>query len=152
MTLAASRCSKSSTKSNACPAKWVPVLRRRTCASKEVEQDAGSIERDPVRVGAADQALCQACGACCAYSAEWPRFSLESEAELARIPPAYVDDANGRMRCTGDRCTALAGEVGVAVSCLVYGVRPLVCRECQPGDPECATARRRHGLPPLSFA
>ena len=101
---------------------------------------------------AADQALCQSCGACCAYSAAWPRFSLESDAALALIPPAYVDDPRGRMRCAGDRCTALTGDVGVGVSCVVYAVRPLVCRECQPGDPECQMARRRHGLAPVILA
>jgi Fe-S-cluster containining protein len=103
-------------------------------------------------MSAAGEALCQSCGACCAYSPDWPRFSLESDAALALIPPAYVDDARGRMRCAGDRCTALTGKVGVAVSCAVYAVRPLVCGECQPGDPECQTARRRHGLPPVTRA
>jgi Fe-S-cluster containining protein len=89
---------------------------------------------------------CQACGACCAYSAEWPRFSLESEAALALIPAGCVDDAAGRMRSEGDRCTALAGEVGRATACTVYAVRPLVCRDCEPGDPECLLARARYGL------
>jgi uncharacterized protein len=100
----------------------------------------------------ADEAPCQSCGACCAYSAEWPRFSLESEAALALIPPAYVDDANGRMRCAGNRCTALTGEVGVATACAIYAVRPEVCRACEPGDPECNIARRHHGLAPLNSA
>lgn len=90
---------------------------------------------------------CQACGACCATSAEWPRFSLESEEEIARIPAAHVDDAAGRMRSVDDRCTALAGAVGTFTACTVYAVRPLVCRECQPGDPECLMARARWGLP-----
>jgi uncharacterized protein len=94
-------------------------------------------------------ALCQACGACCAYSREWPRFSTEDDAELARIPPALVDDGQGRMRCEGDRCTALVGDVGIATSCAIYAVRPHVCRTCQPGDPECTMARQRHGLAPL---
>ena len=102
-----------------------------------------------MKSSAADEALCQSCGACCAYSAEWPRFSLETDAALAAIPPAYVDDARGRMRCVGDRCSALVGAVGSATSCVVYAVRPQVCRECMPGDPECAMARRRHGLPEI---
>ncbi|RAI38345.1 zinc/iron-chelating domain-containing protein [Rhodoplanes roseus] len=89
---------------------------------------------------------CQACGACCATSAEWPRFSLESDEVLALIPAAFVDDPNGRMRCEGDRCSALLGEVGKATACAVYTVRPEVCRTCQPGDPECRMARARHGL------
>jgi uncharacterized protein len=94
---------------------------------------------------------CQSCGACCAYSAEWPRFSLESEAALAQIPPAYVDDANGRMRCVGNRCTALTGNVGLATACAIYPVRPEVCRACEPGDPECTIARQHHGLAPLTM-
>jgi len=89
---------------------------------------------------------CQACGACCAFSAEWPRFSLESDADLDRIPRAFVDDARGRMRCVGDRCSALAGEVGMATSCTIYAVRPEVCRACLPGDDACRIARERFGL------
>ncbi|BBK43474.1 zinc/iron-chelating domain-containing protein [Allostella vacuolata] len=91
-------------------------------------------------------ALCRSCGACCAYSADWPRFSLEDDAALARIPEALVSASRGGMRCEGDRCAALAGEVGVAASCSIYADRPLVCRDCLPGDDACLTARRRHGL------
>jgi Fe-S-cluster containining protein len=127
-------------------------LRKRTCADKKLEQDGVSTESHPVPASAAAEALCQSCGACCAYAADWPRFSLESDATLALIPPAYVDDANGRMRCAGNRCAALTGEVGAAVACAVYAARPLVCRECQPGDPECQIARRHHGLPPVTRA
>jgi uncharacterized protein len=68
--------------------------------------------------------ICQSCGACCAYSANWPR-------------------------CDGDRCAALAGKIGVATSCTIYDVRPEVCRSCMPGDAECDMARKRHGLPRL---
>src|SRR5258708_7162986 len=90
--------------------------------------------------------LCQSCGACCATSADWPRFSLESDAALALIPQTLVDDAQGKMRCEGDRCAALTGKVGVATACSIYAVRPDVCRACQPGDPECSIARARYGL------
>lgn len=90
--------------------------------------------------------VCQDCGACCAFSREWPRFSLEDDAALARIPQDLVDDGEGRMRCEGDRCAALAGEVGVATSCTIYEVRPDVCRACLPGDDACLMARHRYGL------
>lgn len=90
--------------------------------------------------------MCQACGACCSFSADWPRFSLEDDAALDRIPRSFVDDSLGRMRCEGDRCAALVGDVGVATSCAVYAVRPDVCRACVPGDDACAMARRRFRL------
>jgi Fe-S-cluster containining protein len=89
---------------------------------------------------------CQACGACCSYSAEWPRFSLEDDVALERIPPGFVDDEGGRMRCDGDRCAALVGEVGKTTACAVYAVRPDVCRACLPGDDECRKARSRFNL------
>jgi hypothetical protein len=94
-------------------------------------------------------ALCQTCGACCAFSREWPRFSTEDDADLDRIPAAFVDAGQGGMRCDGDRCSALVGDVGVAASCAVYAVRPQVCRTCVPGDDECRKARRRFGLAAL---
>ena len=95
-------------------------------------------------------ALCRSCGACCAYSGEWPRFSTETDAELDRIPPQFVDAGGARMHCNGDRCAALQGDIGVATACAVYAVRPQVCRTCAPGDDACTMARARHGLPPVS--
>ncbi len=92
------------------------------------------------------QAICQACGACCAYSAEWPRFSLEDDAPLALIPRNYVDASDSRMRCDGNRCAALIGVIGVSTSCAVYAVRPDVCRTCVPNDDACVTARRHFNL------
>jgi len=93
-----------------------------------------------------DAESCRSCGACCSFSAEWPRFALESDADLARIPAAFVDDERGRMRCHGNRCSALIGEVGVSTACAVYAARPDVCRACTPGDDACRTARRGFGL------
>jgi Fe-S-cluster containining protein len=89
---------------------------------------------------------CRTCGACCAFSRDWPRFTTENEDHLQRIPRQLVDDGLGRMRCTGDRCSALLGEVGVSVTCAIYDVRPDVCRDCTPGDEACLMARRRFDL------
>ena len=94
-----------------------------------------------------DQASCQACGAGCAFSRDWPRFSTEDDADLDRIPCELVDDGLGRMRCDGDRCAALLGEVGVSTACAIYEIRPEVCRACVPGDDACRMARRAFGLP-----
>ncbi len=98
----------------------------------------------------ADDNPCQACGACCGYSANWPRFSTEEDAALDLIPPALDNDRGSGMRCDADRCSALAGKIGEATSCAIYAVRPEVCRTCMPGDAECAMARRKFGLPALA--
>jgi uncharacterized protein len=92
---------------------------------------------------------CQSCGACCAYSANWPRFSVETDEALALIPEELVNDRMSGMRCVGDRCAALQGKVGEATACAIYAVRPEVCRTCMPGDAECAMARRKFGLPAI---
>jgi uncharacterized protein len=94
---------------------------------------------------------CRACGACCAYAADWPRFTLEDDAALARIPPALVDPSGAGMRCTGNRCAALIGEIGRATSCAIYDLRPDVCRACQPGDDACTIARSHFGLAALDL-
>lgn len=103
---------------------------------------------DKTSESAADSAICQSCGACCSYSADWPRFTLEDDAAIARIPERYV--ALRGMRCDGDRCSALAGEIGRHATCVVYAVRPEVCRACEIGDDACTMARTRHGLPRLA--
>jgi Fe-S-cluster containining protein len=95
-------------------------------------------------------ALCQSCGACCAYSREWPRFSTETDTELDRIPPEFVDPSGARMRCHGERCAALVGDIGIATACAIYPVRPEVCRTCVPGDSACTMARARFGLPSIA--
>ncbi|RTL54115.1 MAG: YkgJ family cysteine cluster protein [Bradyrhizobiaceae bacterium] len=93
---------------------------------------------------------CQSCGACCAYSSEWPRFTIEDDAALDLIPEKFVNDALSGMRCDGTRCCALDGRIGIATSCGIYAVRPEVCRVCQPGDTECNLARREAGLAELT--
>jgi uncharacterized protein len=95
---------------------------------------------------------CQACGACCSYSRNWPRFTTEDDAALDLIPEQFVNERLSGMRCDGERCSALTGTVGIATACGIYAVRPEVCRTCMPGDAECAMARRRFGLPPISVA
>jgi Fe-S-cluster containining protein len=89
---------------------------------------------------------CQSCGACCAHDPAWPRFSLESDEDIARLPDAMVAADGSGMRWTGTRCAALSGHVGRAVTCTVYEARPIVCRDCQPGDEACRTARAARGL------
>lgn len=100
-------------------------------------------------IAARESTLCQACGACCAHSHEWPRFTLEDDAEIDRIPAVLIDESQARMRCDGDRCAALSGAIGTATACTIYDVRPLVCRDCRPGDDACSIARAAHGMAPI---
>ena len=92
---------------------------------------------------------CQPCGACCSYSRNWPRFTIEDDAALNLIPEKFVNERLSGMRCVGERCSALTGKIGEATACEIYEIRPDVCRTCLPGDPECAMARRKFGLPIL---
>ena len=89
---------------------------------------------------------CQSCGACCSYSAEWPRFSTEDDEQLDRIPEKFVSADLSGMRCDGARCSALTGEVGKHTACGIYELRPDVCRACMPGGDDCLMAREAHGL------
>ena len=93
---------------------------------------------------------CRSCGACCSYSSDWPRFSLEDDAQLEAIPARFVATDLGGMRCVGGRCSALAGEVGKGTSCGIYALRPDVCRACLPGGEDCRLARQKFGLPALT--
>ena len=69
------------------------------------------------------------------------------QAEIEAIRPTLVNERG--MRCVGDRCSALSGELGVKTSCEAYDVRPQVCRNCEAGDPECNLARAKFGFPAL---
>jgi len=93
---------------------------------------------------------CRTCGACCSYDASWPSFSTDSDADIAAIPRDYVNAEDTGMHCVGNRCSALEGKVGTATTCLAYGVRPDVCRACEPGSGECNIARQSFGLPLLA--
>src|SRR3981189_94738 len=98
----------------------------------------------------ASESPCQACGARCSYSQNWPLFTTEDDADLDLIPQKFVNERLSGIRCDGDRCSALSGKVGEATARTIYAVRPEVCRTCMPGDPECAMARKRHGLAVLA--
>jgi uncharacterized protein len=85
---------------------------------------------------------CQSCGACCAYSWEWP--TLIGPGDGDGLPFHLIED--GRMRCNGNRCAALSGELGEEVSCTVYEDRPLVCREFAAGSEDCRMVRMAFGF------
>ncbi len=85
---------------------------------------------------------CQTCGACCAYQADWPRFSMETDEEIAKIPENFIAADLSGMRFEAGRCTALTGELGKHVGCAVYANRPHVCRTCMPGIPNASWPAR----------
>jgi hypothetical protein len=75
---------------------------------------------------------------------------VETEADILAIPAAFVGERG--MRCEGNRCCALDGDVGVQTTCAIYNIRPEVCRSCLPGDEACNIARKKFGLPALVAA
>lgn len=95
---------------------------------------------------------CLACGACCMsyrVSFYW------AEADVRGLPLALTEQVNPHYACMAGtnaarpRCAALQGVPGGAVACGVYPLRPSPCREVEPGDAKCNSARARHGMPPL---
>jgi Fe-S-cluster containining protein len=94
---------------------------------------------------------CRSCGACCSFAPDWPRFTTEEDSALDRIPGSLVAADLSGMRCNGNRCSALVGEVGISTSCMIYDARPDVCRACVAGDEACGMARSRFGLPALTL-
>jgi Fe-S-cluster containining protein len=46
-----------------------------------------------------EESPCQACGACCSYSSNWPRFTIEDDADLDLIPAKYVNDRESQSSC-----------------------------------------------------
>jgi len=88
---------------------------------------------------------CNTCGACCAYTADWPMLESSEDHGPEGPEPEWVVD--GHIRWAGDRCGALRGVVGVSTRCIIYARRPSPCRGCGPGSTSCLVARRHHGLP-----
>lgn len=101
--------------------------------------------------------VCQTCGACCvSFRVDFHPAELAGGAfawgegvpveMTVPVTPAIV-----RLRGTDGsppRCVALAGEVGVAVTCTIYAERPSPCREFDVSHAACNRARQRCGLPP----
>lgn len=107
-----------------------------------------------------DLSPCCRCGACCAsLRITLPRCELDSMG--GQVPAALTEPYTPTTACMKEdpdipgRCIALAGEVGLQVSCTIYANRPAACSEFAPlaalghGDEACDEARRRCGLPPL---
>jgi Fe-S-cluster containining protein len=94
---------------------------------------------------------CQDCGACCSFGSQYVPVTHADLDRLGCIGLAEVADPaqfegypflppyTMKARCLPDgRCVALAGRVGVAVSCSIYEKRPEACRKFERGSVDCA--------------
>lgn len=104
---------------------------------------------------------CAECGACCArFRVSFP-WHEANDAIGGWVPVALTRRIDARRRAMAGterspvRCVALAGEVGLAVSCSIYAQRPTPCREfLRHGEnglpsPRCNQTRLAAGLVPL---
>ena len=123
--------------------------------------------RGPPRAPPPAEIACRACGACCCNSARNRSTGFRDYIEVKTTDRLYregrallrqLGERNRagvfHLRLVGEeqRCVALAGELGAAVSCSIYALRPSGCRRVEAGDDECRRARRLHGLPPLALS
>jgi Fe-S-cluster containining protein len=107
-----------------------------------------------------DSNPCLTCGACCAHF-RVSFFWGECQSAGGSVPDdqvILVTPQRVAMRGTESkpvRCTALRGEVGEGVSCVLYAQRSSTCREFAASwadgehNPSCDAARLAYGLPPL---
>jgi len=105
---------------------------------------------------------CMSCGACCA-SFVVPFYWSEADDAGGGVPVALTEPLPPHRLCMAGtnakspRCLALAGEVGVSVSCTIYADRPTPCRafqhhgEAGADNDSCTRARARYGLPALGL-
>ncbi len=103
---------------------------------------------------------CQACGACCCNPDENRAEDYLDYVEVKRRTPlgrrpdllqrfTVINDKGERhLRLIGaeQRCAALSGTLGRAVSCRIYQIRPAGCRRVEPGSRECLRDRRERGI------
>ena len=107
-----------------------------------------------------DNNPCLSCGACCAHfrvSFFWGECQsaggLMPDDQVVLITPHRVAMRGTESKPT--RCTALLGDVGQGVRCILYKERSSTCREFEASwvngehNPQCDSARSAHGLPPL---
>jgi Fe-S-cluster containining protein len=105
---------------------------------------------------------CVTCGACCCnpdqnraieyreYIEVGKRDAIRKNAELMKKLTFVNDKGEIHMRLVGvnQRCCALEGRIGRAVSCSIYELRPAVCRRVKPGDEWCVKVRVERGIDP----
>lgn len=112
---------------------------------------------------------CLTCGACCAHYRVSFYWGEADPGQGGVVPIEWTEDVTAFRRCMRGtnyppvRCLALNGNIGQAVSCVLYEQRPSPCREFGitflPGEQRfdvgdldrCNEARAAWGLPLLSM-
>lgn len=99
---------------------------------------------------------CLTCGACCAAFRVSFYWAESDDAAGGPVPAELTMPVNSHLVCMRGtesqpvRCIALVGKVGERVSCGIYEHRSSTCREFAPASDNCARARAKYGLPPLT--
>ena len=106
---------------------------------------------------------CKTCGACCCNSQSNMTYGNREYIEIDRAQKLYREERellNQIARPNEDRlhhfqligeeqrCIMLDGEVAREVRCMIYDLRPVVCRKVVAGEEECLKARRFHKISP----
>jgi len=103
-------------------------------------------------------ALCQKCGACCAYFRIMLNWTEVESFQPDGVPlemTVKISDYVYLMKGTESvppRCVALDGKIGERVACRIYEKRCAECREFNPLDENgdinqaCLQARKAHGI------
>ncbi len=127
-------------------------------SSYDCEPYPSTIRWEPM----SQQNPCMRCGACCAMY----RVAFDCH-ETDNFPGGVIpfhlvfklDETRSAMLGTEKRpirCQALSGNIGQAVHCMIYALRPTTCRkflsvwESSAGNSLCDQARSKYGLIPLS--
>jgi uncharacterized protein len=103
---------------------------------------------------------CDDCGACCREAFDSVPVGPQDERVAEMFPDLIRVHEDGWRdlrrvpgKGEGTRCICLRGD-GASTRpyrCTIYADRPINCRDLEAGSENCALARRRVGLPPLSL-
>jgi len=90
---------------------------------------------------------CMRCGACCfSPDPRYVRVTGDDHARLGDLAQAFTRFIENRcyLRMAEDRCAALHIDPALgAFRCRLYEQRPRICRDLQPGSPQCEAERAR---------
>lgn len=86
---------------------------------------------------------CTKCGACCStFEVRFAGPHNISEEYYIKINP----NVSELKRDSCNRCSALEGNVGESVKCLIYEDRPYVCSNFISGGERCIALRHRYSI------